>query len=92
MALFVDVIIGAQQPAFLRQQGAGTFYSILFCCIQICLMIESKLRKSTHDRVVASRANENRFAGIHRKGGGAHDSCRYHFDIYRDYWLADILW
>lgn len=29
--------------------------------------------KSTHDRVVASRVYENRRAGIHRKGGGAHD-------------------
>ena len=41
--------------------------------------------------VVASRAND-RFAGIHRKGGGANDCCGYHFDIYRDNRLADCLW
>ncbi len=40
---------------------------------------------------VASRAND-RFAGIHRKGGAYHDSCGYYFNIHWDYWLADILW
>ncbi len=45
----------------------------------------------THDRVVASRAND-RLAGIHRKGGGAIDCCGYHIDIYRDNRPADCLW
>lgn len=38
--------------------------------------------------VVASRAND-RLAGIHREGGGANDSCRYHFDIHRGDRLVD---
>ena len=48
--------------------------------------------KSTHDRVVASRANENRLAGIHRKGGGAYDRLRDHYGFPGDYRLADFLW
>jgi hypothetical protein len=37
-------------------------------------MLEFRLRKSTHDRVVASRTYENRLGGIHKKGGDAYDS------------------
>lgn len=33
----------------------------------------------------------DRFSGIHKKGGGVNDRCRYHFDIHRDNQLADYL-
>ena len=40
--------------------------------------------------VVASQAID-RFAGIHRKGGGANDSLWNHFDFHWDISLADVL-